>query len=129
MLLDLLSEHLSAIEVIVRKLEGVYVERYEEEIIADNRVNLRIRIRFKSGYLLELNEAIIAEEATFIRLYYRYHFQDEKNNLVFRYDNAPHFPGFVNFPHHKHLPDEVTDALKSSIFKVIEEARDIESSG
>ena len=35
MLLDLLSEHLSAIEVVVRKLEGVYVERYEEEIIAD----------------------------------------------------------------------------------------------
>ena len=128
MLLDLLSEHLGAVEAIVRKLEGVYVERYEEEIIADNRVNLRIRVRFNSGYLLELNEAIIAEEATIIRLYYRYHFQDEKNNLVFRYDNAPHFSGFVNFPHHKHLPDKVTDTLESSILKVIEEARDVESS-
>lgn len=128
MLLDLLSEHLSAVEATVGKLEGVYVERYEEEIIADNRVNLRIRVRFRSGYLLELNEAIIAEEATIIRLYYRYHFQDEKNSLVFRYDNAPHFPGFVNFPHHKHLPDEVTDTLESSILKVIAEARDVESS-
>lgn len=46
MLLDLLSEYLNAVEVIVRKLEHVYVERYEEEILADNRVNLRIRIRF-----------------------------------------------------------------------------------
>ncbi len=52
MLRDLLSEHLCAVEAIVRKLKGVYVERYEEEIITDNRVNLRIRIRFKSGYLL-----------------------------------------------------------------------------
>jgi len=129
MLLNLLSEYLSAVEALVRKLEGVYVERYEEEIISDTRVNLRIRIRFKSGYLLELNEAIIAEADAIIRLYYRYHFQDEKNSLVFRYDNAPHFPGFVNFPHHKHLPDEVTDTLESSILKVIEEARDVESFG
>jgi len=129
MLHDLLSKHLIAVETIVRKLKGVYVERYEEEIITDNRVNLRIRIRFKTGHLLEINEAIIVEEAAIIRLYYRYHFQDEKNRLVFRYDNAPHFPGFVNFPHHKHLPDEVTDTVESSIFKVIEEARDVESSG
>ena len=49
--------------------------------------------------------------------------------LVFRYDNAPHFPGLVNFPHHKHLPDKVTDTLEPSILNAIEEARDVESSG
>ena len=129
MLHDLLSKHLIAVETIVRKLKGVYVERYEEEIITDNRVNLRIRIRFKTGCLLEINEAIIVEEAAIIRLYYRYHFQDEKNRLVFRYDNAPHFPGFVNFPHHKHLSDKVTDTKEPSLFKAIEEARDVASSG
>lgn len=42
MLRDLLSEHLSAVEAIVQKLKEVYVERYEEEILTDNRVNLRI---------------------------------------------------------------------------------------
>ena len=124
MLLDLLSEYLNKVEAIVLKLENVYVERYEEEIIANNRINLRIRIRFKTGYLLELNEAVIAEADTITRLYYRYHFQDDKNNLFFRYDNAPHFPDFKNFPHHKHLPDEVTDTSETSIFKVIEEASD-----
>jgi len=51
MLRDLLSKHLSEVEAVVRKLKEVYVERYEEEILTDNRVNLRIRIRFKSGYL------------------------------------------------------------------------------
>ena len=123
MLLDLLSEYLNKVEAGVLKLENVYVERYEEEIIVNNRINLRIRIRFKTGYLLELNEAVIVEATTLTRLYYRYHFQDDKNNLIFRYDNAPHFPGFINFPHHKHLPDEVTDISETSIFKVIEEAR------
>jgi hypothetical protein len=71
MLHDLLSEHLSAVEAVVRKLKEVYVERYEEEILTDNRVNLRIRVRFKSGYLLELNEANMVEESAIIRLYYR----------------------------------------------------------
>jgi hypothetical protein len=122
MLLDLLSEYLNAIESLIQKLKNVYVERYEEEIITDSRLNLRIRIRFKEGCLLELNEAIIVETDTIIHLYYRYHFQDNKNNLVFRYDNAPHFPGLTNFPHHKHLLDDIIDIPKPTIFKVVKEA-------
>ncbi len=123
MLLNNLSEYLRKVEAAVRQLKDVYIERYEEEIVAVNRVNLRIRIRFQSGHLLELNEAVINEAGQTMRLGYRYHFQDEKNNLVFRYDNTPHFPGFPTFPHHKHLPEEVTDTLEPSTLKVIEEAR------
>ena len=61
MLLDLLSQYLGDVATDVRELEDAKVERYEEEILAANRVNLRIRIRFLSGYLLELNEAAIVE--------------------------------------------------------------------
>ncbi len=52
MLLDFLSQYLRDVEAAVRKLKGAYVERYEEEIVAVNRVNLRIRVRFPSGYML-----------------------------------------------------------------------------
>lgn len=45
MLLDLLYRYLRDVEAAVRELEGAYVERYEEEILAANRVNLRIRVR------------------------------------------------------------------------------------
>ena len=86
-------------------------------------MNLRIRVRFQNGYMLELNEAVIGEAGQPRHLGYRYHFQDEQNSLVFRYDNTPHFPGLENFPHHKHLPDKVADAVEPSIVKVIEEAR------
>ena len=123
MLLDFLSKYLREVEATVRKVEGVYVERYEEEIVAANRVNLRIRVRFQNGYMLELNEAVIGEDGQPRHLGYRYHFQDEQNNLVFRYDNTPHFSGLDNFPYHKHLPDKVADAVKPSIVKVIKEAR------
>jgi len=39
MLLDLLSKYLENVEAAIRKLEGVYVEHYEEEILATNRQN------------------------------------------------------------------------------------------
>jgi len=125
MLLDFLSRYLRDVEAAVGKLEGAYIERYEEEILAVNRVNLRIRVRFQSGYMLELNEAVIGEADHLRHLGYRYHFQDRQNNLVFRYDNTPHFPGLEGFPHHKHLPDKVAGAEEPSILKVIEQARQL----
>ena len=68
MLLEILTRYLSDIEGEVRNLKGAYVERYEEEILAVNRVNLRIRVRFLSGHMLELNEAVIVEEGQFMHL-------------------------------------------------------------
>jgi hypothetical protein len=123
MLLDFLSRYLREVEDAVRQAEGAYVERYEEEIVAAGRVNLRIRVRFRKGHMLELNEAVIGEAGRPRRLGYRYHFQDEQNKLVFRFDNTPHFPGLENFPHHKHIPDKVVGAVEPSILKVIDEAQ------
>jgi len=92
MLLDALVRYLEDIESAVCKLSDVYVEQYEEEYLTPDRVNLRIRIRFAKGYLLELNEATLVEHGNIKHLGYRYHFQDEKNELIFRYDNTPHYP-------------------------------------
>lgn len=120
---DLLSQYLGNVETAVKKLEDAYVEHYEEEILTANRVNLRIRVRFSSGHLLELNEAFFVEREHIKHLGYRYHFQNSQNNLVFRYDNTPHFPEVNSFPHHKHLKDNVVAVDKPSILKIIEEAR------
>ena len=122
MLHNLLSRYLDKIEAEIRKLEDVYVERYEEEILASDRINLRIRVRFKAGNLFELNEAVIIEGDKLERLNYRYHFQDRQNNLIFRYDNTPHFPDLENFPHHKHLRDGVISSEEPTVAGVIEEA-------
>ena len=122
MLHNLLSRYLDEIEAEIRKLEDVYVERYEEEILASDRINLRIRVRFKAGNLFELNEAVIVEDDQLERLNYRYHFQDRQNNLIFRYDNTPHFPNLENFPHHKHLRDGIMSSEEPTVVGVIEEA-------
>jgi len=122
MLHNLLSEYLKEIESAVTAMENVYVEHYAEEILTDYRLNLRIRIRFINGHFLELNEAVIAGLKQIEQLDYRYHFQDKQNNLIFRYDNTPHFPKLESFPHHKHLSNQVINSNKPSIIDVIQEA-------
>ena len=122
MLHNQLSRYLDEIEAEIRKLEVVYVERYEEEILASDRINLRIRVRFKAGNLFELNEAVIFEDDQLERLNYRYHLQDRQNNLIFRYDNTPHFHSLENFPHHKHLGDGIMSSEEPTVVGVIEEA-------
>jgi hypothetical protein len=126
MLLDpLLSGYLSEIEHAVGELVDAYVELYEEEIITAERANFRIRIRMANEYLLELNEAVISETGHIKRLGYRYHFQDRYNNIVFRYDNTPHFPKLVSFPHHKHIKNQVIEIDPPSIPNVIREASEL----
>ena len=123
MLHDFISKYLSDIEQALRRLENAYVECYEEEILSDSRINLRIRIRFLNNLLLEINEAIIIEAGEIRHLGYRYHFQGPKNNLLFRYDNTPHFPNLESFPHHKHLESGVIASDQPSVLDVIEEAK------
>ena len=37
------------------------------------------------------------------RFIYVYHYQAADGLMIFRYDNTPHFPALLSFPHHKHL--------------------------
>ena len=83
MLPDVLHTYLLDIETNIQELENANVERYEEEIFSDDRVNLRIRIRFANGELLELNEAIASDGKQISHLNYRYHFQDNQQHLIF----------------------------------------------
>jgi len=121
MLVDPVRRYLQEIESVFSKLMSGYIERYEEECLTPERVNLRIRVRFPTGFMLEWNEAVIGDEGDIKHLGYRYHFQDKYNNLVFRYDNTPHFPDLKSFPNHKHLPDNVVSANRPSVTEVINE--------
>jgi len=120
MLHDKLHSYLEHLENNILILKNAHIEKYEEELLSGNRINLRIRIRFFTGQLLELNEAIIVTDNSLMHLGYRYHFQDNKNKIIFRYDNTPHFPELESFPHHKHTGNSVISSPKPSIFDVLE---------
>lgn len=52
---------------------------------------------------------------------YRYHYMDSNNNLIFRYDNAPHHPEIKTFPHHIHYPHGIKETNTPSIEDVLAE--------
>jgi hypothetical protein len=122
MLLESLRRYLVEVEDAIKGCEDAFAELYEEEILAPDRLNLRIRLRFYKGFLLEFNESV-AFDGKIRHLGYRYHFQDIQNNLLFRYDNTPHFPDLKTFPDHKHLPNEVTSAQRPSVVQVVQESK------
>ncbi len=41
---------------------------------------------------------------------YKFHYQDKEGNLIFCYDNSPHYPQLPTFPNHKHVGDSVIKA-------------------
>lgn len=125
MLPKILSDYFNQVEQAIVQYQNIYVERYEEEILTPQRANLRIRLRFNQTHLLEINEAITIADNQLEFLDYRYHFQDERNCLVFRYDSTPHFPNLSTFPHHKHLPDDVISYQKPEIIQVLKEATEL----
>ena len=56
---------------------------------------------FVDGSTLVIREYVDAKYGLEI-LSYAYHFQDQNNILIFRYDNASHKP-MLNFEQHKHI--------------------------
>jgi hypothetical protein len=53
------------------------------------------------------------------KIKYRYHYMDSKNNLIFRYDNAPHHQEVGTFPFHKHIATEITNSDEPELFDVL----------
>jgi len=62
---------------------------------------VRGRVYFWDESFLELYEVVSTELGYPVRISYAYTYLQE-GQRVFRYDNAPHHPEIVTFPHHKH---------------------------
>ena len=120
---DTLEGYLNRIEDTVFSCPNASVERYAEDAISDERVNLHIRLRMNQGHLLEIREAILLEDDSSLNiLAYSYHFQDINNVMIFRYDNTPHYQNLETFPDHKHSLDAVLVSSKPTVQHVIREA-------
>ncbi len=62
---------------------------------------LRCRAHFWDGSFLDIYEVVSTEPGYPLRIHYAYTYIREQ--LIFRYDNAPHHPEVETHPHHKHI--------------------------
>ncbi len=77
-------------------------------------------IAFKDGSVLHFKEVLIGKKR-----YYRFHYMDERNNLMYRWDNAPHYKELKTFPHHVHLPGGVKANKPVKLIDVLDKIESI----
>ena len=84
-----------------------------QDIQFDKRTSTKGYIRgnvyFKDNSMLHFREFVNISDGI-DRFVYAYYYQDKNGAMVFRYDNAPHFPQLPTAPHHKHITDDTVVA-------------------
>lgn len=83
---------------------------------------IRGEVIFMDGSRLAFFEFLRFHESALKREKYRYHFMDREHRLIFRYDDAPHYPEIPTHPHHKHTPKGVVESKAPDLVEVIREA-------
>jgi len=94
-----------------------------EKTYSDTKGFIEGIITFIDDSILEFSEVKNAEIIG--KTKYRYHYRTSHNNMIFRYDNAKHFPDIDTFPHHKHLPQDVIRCKEPDIHCVLDEVEKI----
>ncbi len=111
---DLITRYLIDIEMLLIKTPFIY----DYEIIrADNfetEGKFRIKTKTNNQDTIDLFEYFTVTNNIIVIQKYHYHWQDSSNNLICRWDNAPHHKSLPNFPHHVHFPEHV-ESLKTEI--------------
>lgn len=78
-------------------------------------------ILFQDGSKLCVFEFLREVGGVVTREKYRYHYMDVRNNMIFRYDDAPHHKFVTTFPDHKHFGTSVLDSSAPSVKEVLKE--------
>lgn len=118
----MLNVHAAAIEAAIRGCTVVATYSLNTAQLSPNTGYVEGEVLFVDGSRLVFFEFLRRMAAGLDREKYRYHFMDAGNQLLFRYDNAPHHPRMATFPHHKHLPTGVTDSPAPRFAEILAEA-------
>ncbi|MCG3120493.1 MAG: hypothetical protein ALAOOOJD_03225 [bacterium] len=78
--------------------------------------HLKCRADLADGSILYINESSIIGNNK-----YSYHWQDTQNQVIIRWDNAPHHPNLASFPHHRHEGGVVHENPRVAINEVLAE--------
>jgi hypothetical protein len=119
-----LYSYIARLEDTLRSRGDVVVESLSSIIFTTDAV-IKADVRFFDGSRLKLFEEVEQLDArTTTRIAYSFHYQDASGELIFRYDNAPHYPHLATFPAHKHIGDSVIAADAPDLSSVLREIDD-----
>jgi len=73
--------------------------------------------------LLDFVEVLRYDGVEINKKKYKYNFRTFNSKLIFRFDNAPHYPKIKSFPHHLHSISEVSESVEPTIYQVLQKIK------
>lgn len=96
--------------------ESEFIESYEIQDFKQGKDFYYIRLQ---AHLNNKTTLFIREYASEEDYSYSYHWQGENSQLLIRWDNAPHHPQLITYPHHKHVEKKVLPSHEIGILEVL----------
>jgi hypothetical protein len=103
----------------------VEIEHLAFDELSDRQSIVEGRLRFHDGSLLDFDEVVLLRDEQIVKLRYAYHYQNQSGEMIFRYDNAPHYPNIPTYPHHKHVGSDVEPAQVPDLSEVLRQIEQI----
>ncbi len=104
---------------IITKLQGSIVVKQVQVIDMLDESS----VKFLKCYadLVDGSRLYVTESYAAGRNKYSYHWQDKNNQLIRRWDNAPHYRNHSTFPHHRHEGEQVFECPRILVNEVLQE--------
>ncbi len=99
----------------------IEIEQLIFNYASNRRGSIIGQLKFYDGSFLEFGEVLIMRDRQIEKVRYPYHYQSESGELIFRYDNAPHYPNLSTHPHHKHIGLTVAPTEAPDLSNVLHE--------
>ena len=109
--------HITEIEDMLRSFSEIDTHQLKTKFFPSDKIYINGSITFKNGHQLAFTE--IREENVNSKAKYRYQYMNEKQVMIFRYDNAHHHQHLSNFPHHKHTAAQITASTEPALQDIL----------
>lgn len=77
--------------------------------------SLVANIEFIDGSILNIKDYLFIDG----KRKYSYHWQNNKGDLISRWDNSPHHKSITTFPHHRHFQDKTVSSNERNLGDIV----------
>lgn len=113
----MIEEYFLQIERVIKAFPNVRFVSLTKKIYNISQGYISGSIIFENNHRLDFVEVKNVE--FFHKMKYRYHYMNEEQEMIFRYDNAPHHTNVSTFPHHKHDGQIILESSEPNLDQVL----------
>ena len=96
----MIEDYFAQLEGVIKEFSNVRFVTLTKKIYNISQGYISGSIIFENNHRLDFVEVKNVDGLNKIK--YRYHYMNEEQVMIFRYDNGPHHANVSTFPHHKH---------------------------